>query len=82
MMMLSFLDGTKPSAESFATYLAVPVMALAKPFERLNRSGVFTKKYDAYADQWLFDKVSPAKVNCAWGMLGGVAAGQIYRNYR
>jgi len=82
MMMLSFLqDSIKPYLDNFFNTLGIPQNILATPFERLTRSGLFSRQFDAYHDKALNYKLTDIEAKCAWGVVGGISSGIIYRNY-
>ena len=81
MIVLAYLDGAKPYLENMSNELDIPQSILSLPFSRLNRSGIFSKKFDAQNDKWLTYQKSDVEARCAWSYLAAMAADIIQRNY-
>ena len=80
--MLAYLHGAAPRLLDLAKHLKVTPAEIKRPFENLSRSGVFNKEaFGAKEDKALMGDAEKEEVLNAWGYIGGIAGGFIYRSY-
>jgi hypothetical protein len=93
-IMLSYMNGIKPSVKELSKHLGVKDSLISIPFQKLLSCGVFSKKFNAKADIELLGKglnksnsalrelyFSGKASRVAWSHIAGIAAGFIFRNY-
>lgn len=72
----AYLRGTRPALNDMATHLGVPADEIYAPFNRLAKSGVFSKAWDTKKDPYLTSR-DIGDYNFGWSHIAGLACGYI-----
>jgi hypothetical protein len=65
----------KPTIGDFSAHLGVPADDIVVPFNRLQRAGVFTTRFNVKKDDMLNGHPSDSETQWAWGQIAGISGG-------